>query len=143
MPVLPNESTDREKRQARVNNLRTTWLNSSIVIVSWDHPDTGPPELYYRFVHAAIIVSDGTSNVSHDSFTLDRLNTSITLSSVDRNHLHIFHVNAVYQSSVFSRIYLEGRYYVSVHKSLIKIQKLVYYIECGNGLNKVQITKVV
>ena len=110
VPVPPNEIMNRGKRQSRATNLRTTWANSTFVTLCWDHPDTGPPDVDYRVIHAAVQISGGSvTSVSYNFLLLNRLDTCTTFSGVNRGDLHIFHVNAVYLSSIFSAIHLEGK----------------------------------
>ena len=105
---MSNKATNREKRQSSATNLRADWQPLDRVVIRWDHPSTGPPELRYRLNHAAIVISSGTSTVTYRHVIIPRVDTSITLSGVSRNDINIFHLNAVYQSSFYSAVFLSG-----------------------------------
>ena len=110
VPVPPNEIMHRGKRQSRATNLRFTWTNSTSVTLCWDHPDTGPPDVDYRVIYAAVEISGGrVMSVSYNFPFLTRLDTCTTLSGVNRGDMNIFQVKAVYLSSVFSAVRFQGK----------------------------------
>ena len=104
--MLYDTDTEREKRQSRATNLRTTWINSERVIFSWDHPE--PPPNYYRLTHSAIDISDGTVTTSYRFLLVPATQQSVTLAGVNRDDINIFHLNALYDDAFYSAIFLNG-----------------------------------
>ena len=98
----------REKRQFRARNLRIEWPSVTMCILRWDQPVNGPPPSYH-LVHAAIVISDGTVTSTYRNVQLPGSNTLAQFTSVNRNNLNIFLLNAVYETMLKSSLYFSGK----------------------------------
>ncbi|CAI8057737.1 Deleted in malignant brain tumors 1 protein, partial [Geodia barretti] len=100
-------SVAREKRQFLARNLRIEWPSVTMCILRWDQPVNGPPPSYH-LVHAAVVISDGTVTSTYRNVQLPGSNTLAQLTSVNRNNLNIFLLNAVYEKMLKSSLYFSA-----------------------------------
>ena len=109
--IISNEiiAAVRGKRQFQARNLRIEWPTTIFCILRWDHPENGAPSSY-RLIHAAIVISDGTVTSTYRNLQLPGTNRLAQLTSVNRNDLNIFLLNAIYATSHHSSLFFSGKF---------------------------------
>ena len=102
-------ASTRERRQAVLSNLRTNWITTAYVIVSWNPPPAGIV-LTYELVYSAIIVSNGQVDVTHRLARATATQTAIVIQDgVSRRNINIFFLIASLVTSSFdTELFIEG-----------------------------------
>ena len=111
-PTTLNVVSTRERRQAVLSNLRTNWITTTYVIISWDPPPSGSLQ-EYELVYSAIIVSNGQVGLTHRLTRATATQTSIVIQEgVSRGNINIFFLAALFIDSTFdTELFIEGNLY--------------------------------